>query len=160
MDTVNILACTIPDWPLLVKTCESMFGSSPTRELDRKGIKVGDPASYAMVVENINNNSNAVGNLRYANLSLDCIHLTVSIHFDDMDKAAYLFRLTRTVKLLSGPKVLMIGALREFKDLIELNDDVCLGALNSLYQQLCILGFKTLFGNKKGNLDGSFKLIM
>lgn len=158
---VSLIAGTSPDWVTLTQKCTEMFGKSPTRELDQQGIPVGNPGSFAFVLENINNNSKAIGNMQLAHRSLDFVHLVFAAHFSDMDEADSFRQLLNVQHFGLGQKIIFAGTLREIRDLIlkgntdEQNVRVC----NVLYELLCGIGFKTLFGMKKGNLDGSFKLL-
>ncbi len=159
MDTVNIIACTVPDWNTLVHSCESMFGTNPARALDAKNIPTGSPASYAMVMENVNNNANAIGNLRFANLSLDIVHITISVHFEDIDLATHFRRLVTCPVIGNGSKMILCLTLRQIRDLVNLNDEMCIEVLNTIYHLMSKIGFKSLFGSRQGNVDGSFKIL-
>lgn len=158
MGNVKFLACTIPDWPLLIKTCKETFGESPTRELDKRNLEIGSPATYAMVIETINDNSQAAKDLTLSNLSLNFIHLTVSIDFDRQDVARRFNTLISCPSIWHENKVIFCASLRQLRDLVNLNDKDCLKVLNSIYQGLCGLGFKTLFGAKKGCNEDTFQL--
>ncbi len=95
VDKVELIACTLVDWPTFVDTCVKMYGSSPTRELDKRNITVGTPATYVMALESLNNRTI---NLKEAGISLDFVHVTFAVHFEDID-AALKFN-----NLLTGPR--------------------------------------------------------
>jgi len=48
---VQPLAQTYVDWNGFIQTCKEVLGDSPTRELDKKGIKVGDLNSYYLTLK-------------------------------------------------------------------------------------------------------------
>lgn len=159
MDQVDLIACTCPDWPTLVSSCVRMFGSSPTRELDKRNINVGSPATYAMTLENVNNNSEAIGNLKLANVSLEFIHLTFAVHFEDIDTATHFGNLITCPTLCYKSKVMFCANLRQIRDLLVIDDTQCKDVVNQLHGIISKLGFKSLFGAQVFNKNGSFKFL-
>lgn len=160
MDQVSLIACTMPDLQELYRACLSAFKVSPFTELDKRGASVQTPGTYAMVLEHINNNSDAINNLQLGNYSLEFVHVTFLIKFDDMDCASnFANTLGFGCNHINNNILLLCGTIRQFRDIIESNNELYISVLNQMHDKLCVLGFKSLFGMKKGNKDGSFKLI-
>ncbi len=152
--SVTIVACTLPDWHALVRKCTDIYKSSPTRELDKKSIPVGDTSSYAMVLEVINNRAEAVGNLSKAYRSLDFIHVTFLIYFEDGDQVQSFCNLLNVVHIQYADRegnVLLCGSLRQLRDLIEgvrlvVQDRIDLRTVfEGIESRLGQLGFKEIF---------------
>jgi hypothetical protein len=83
--SVKLVAGTSPDWNVLIPACQSVWGTSPTRELDAKGIAIGLPSSYAMALEVIDGRRHVVNDISKAYRSKDFIHLTFLIAMSDCD---------------------------------------------------------------------------
>lgn len=162
---VELIACTLPDWVKFVKTFEAITGESPTRELDKRNIPVGDPGSYAMALERISNRVDAIGNLSRGYRSLDFIDITFLVHFNDGDDLGAFCNLLDITHLqfMDGTKgyVLFKGSVRHIRDLINVGNEICQyrPIFNRMYELLCVLGFKSLFGMKKSMQDGTYMLI-
>lgn len=162
MVDITVIAATTPNWLVLTKG-----NVSPTRELDRKAIPVGDLGSYAMTFEVINNNPSSVGDLSRANRSLDFIHITLLMKFNDIDLAESFCNLANITHISytdRQSKVYAVGSVRQWANLLFAflcNDDrfeQFRVTLDKIYIILCDLGFKTLFGNKNTLEDGTFYL--
>lgn len=163
MVDIEVIAATTPNWPTLVRSSKV----SPTRELDKRGITVGDLGSYAMTFEVINHNPSCVGDLSRAYRSLDFIHLTLKMKFDDIDLAEAFCNLANITHISYTDRnsiIYLVGSIRQFHDLLQaflVEDDRFEQfrlTLDKIYLILCELGFKTLFGIKNTLPDGTFTL--
>lgn len=158
MDQVFVLATTFPDYSSIIHNCTQMFGVSPSRDLDKKNIPLNSPASFAMMLEVLNNNSSAVGDLENANISLDIVNIVFAVQFDDFDVCSHFCNLLSGIQTRYNTKVIFNLSLRQIRDLINSNDISCLSLLNSMYSIMCRMGYKSLFGVKKGQSNGLFTL--
>jgi len=162
---VEMIACTLPDWVKFVKTFEAITGESPTRELDKRNIPVGDPGSYAMALERINNRLQAIGNLSNGYRSLDFVDFTFLVHFNDRDDLSSFCNLLDIthMQFMDGSKgyVLFKGSVRQLRDLILVGNEIELyrPIFNRMYDLLSACGFRSLFGMKKSMRDGTFMLV-
>lgn len=163
-NTVQIIGATTPHWSLLVKTCVEVFGTSPTRELDVRGMRLADPTSYTAVLEILNGKSIEV---EKAFRSLDFVHLTFLIQFEDEEQFANFCNLTDICKLTwmhkKGPVGIFCGSLKQLKELVIIGCDRDIGqeirlTANKIYCYFDSFGYRGLFKAKSPLEDGTFIL--
>lgn len=162
---VSVIAYTQPEWSRLISLFKEINGESPTRELDKKGIQVGDPGSYAMTLERINNRTEAVGNLQKGYRSLDFVDFTFLIGMDDSDYLQKLCNIIDATHLQYTGKhgtgyVVLKGSVKQLRELIVVGSQIeeYRPLFNRMYDCLCTYGFKTAFGMKQVQNDGTFLL--
>ncbi len=162
--TVHLISFTMPDWAQFVKICQEIYGVSPTRDLDSKHITVGDPGSFAMAIEVLNNRPEAVGDLSKGYRGIDFIHFSFLVHTNDSEALEGFCNLLDITHLqFSGRdgKVLLCGSVRQLKDAISCGCEIeqYRGIFNRMHDILVNFGFKSLFGMKQCKEDGSFTLL-
>jgi len=162
---VQLISATTPHWSALVNTCVDIFGRSPTRELDSRGLRLEDPTAYTSVLEILNGREVDV---RKAHRSLDFVHLTFLIQFEDEDQFTNFCNLSEICKLVwtnkKGSVGIFDGSLKQLKELVEVacsRDIPCEIRLtaNKIYLFLDRAGYKELFGTKSPMEDGTFILV-
>jgi hypothetical protein len=163
-NTVQLICATTPHWSVLVQTCVDIFGTSPTRELDIRGIRLADPTAYTSVLEILNGKTHEV---EKANRSLDFVHLTFLIQFEDEEQFTNFCNLTDICKLIwmhkKGPVGVFCGTLKQLKELViiscvrDIDQEIRLTA-NKIYCYLDQSGYRGLFKVKSPLADGTFIL--
>jgi hypothetical protein len=162
---VVVISHTSPDWARFVMCFKGINGESPTRELDKKNIPVGDPGTFAMALEGISGRPEAIGDLQRGYRSLDFVDFTFLVSFDDAD---YLQKFCNFLDISHVQYlgkhgtgfVLLKGTVKQLRNLIIAGSDFVeyRTIFNRMYDHLCTFGFKTAFGMKKVQSDGSFLL--
>lgn len=161
---VEVIACTMVDWNKFISVSKKIFNESPTRELDAKKITVGDPGSFAMAIEVINNRREAVGDLSKAYRSLDFIQFVFMVYLSDGEELEGFANLLELTHLQyanrSSGSMIIGGTVRQIKEAIVFGCELSQyrQLFNRMHSLLCQHGFSTLFGMKKGLPDGSFTL--
>ncbi len=161
--SVEIIGCTTVSWQQFTAACVKSFGSAPTRELDARGIKVGDVLSYAYAIEVLNDNTD----FQRLNRSLDFIHLTFTVSFDDYDQFPKFCNLAPMrmlqFQLRSKGFGLFSGSLRELRALIIAGShkdqmEEIRKTCNEMNKYIEMLGFTGLCGPKEHLLDKTYAL--
>ncbi len=164
---VEIVGCTTIAWDKFTSSCVKAFGSSPTRALDSKCIPVGNILSFAYAVEVLNGNEEAINNIPKLQRSLDFIHLSFAVSFDDYDQFPKFCNLA-PVSLIqfqnrSKGFGLFGGTLRDIraliisgsqKDQMEEIRKTC----NEMNKYIEMLGFTELCGPKEHLIDKTYAL--
>lgn len=161
---VALVAQTSPDWTRFVAISKELFHQSPTRDLDKAGVVVGDAGSFAMAIEVMNSNREAVNNLNKAFRSLDFINLVFIVNFEDGDMCDVFCNMLNIAHLLYTTRgsgtVLLNGTLKQIKDIIVClsNNDELRPVTNQMYEELCKHGLRTLCTKDKVKEDNTFTL--
>lgn len=160
----ELISCTMTDWKRYIGAIQKVTGLSPTRELDKQKIPVGNPASYAMSLEVINSRT---CNLSKAFRSLDFVHVTFLVYFEDSDQIqtfSNLLNITHITHTDKEGNIIFVGSVKQLRDIIEVGLTECIdnndiyNVLDTMYAHLCGLGFKDVFGPKKAREDGRYQL--
>lgn len=161
---VALIGITQVDWAKFIAISKTVFHQSPTRELDKANIPVGDAGSFAMTIEVVNCNREAVGNLSKAFRSLDFINLVFIVNFEDGDQCDAFCNMLNVAHLLytvrASGTVILNGTLKQIKDIL-----VCLSTYDEykmvtalMYEEMCKQGLKTVLTKDKIGADGTFTL--
>ncbi len=165
--SVELVGCTTIAWDKFTSSCVKAFGKSPTRELDAKGIKVGNILSFGFAVEVMNRNEEALGSISKMERSLDFIHLMFAITFDDYDQFPLFCNLAPMSMLQFQIRAkgfgLYSGSLREFRTLViqgscKDQPEEIRKTCNEINKYIEMLGFTGLCGSKKHLLDKTYTL--
>jgi hypothetical protein len=163
---VELIGCTAIAWDKFTSSCVKEFGRSPTRELDKKNIRVGDVLSWAYSLEILLGNTNVINSPSKLNRSLDFINLVFQISFDDGDVGVSFINLADFdilhFPLRSKCTQIICGTLRDFKNLVNTTTkeqpEEIRRVNNDIYKFIEQLGFVGLCGFKEHLIDKTFIL--
>ncbi len=165
--SVEIISGTTIAWDKFTSSCVKAFGRAPTRALDAKNIPVGSVLSFAYAIEVLNGNDESLGSINKLQRSLDFIHLTFVVTFEDYDQFPLFCNLAPMSLLQFQIKSkgfgLFNGSLRELRALVisgshKDKPEEIRKTCNELNKFIEMFGFTGLCGSKDHLLDKTYSL--
>lgn len=162
MNQVWIISATQVNWETFIDCCLSAFGTSPTQELDLHKVMLDNQTSYVKALEVLNKRPEAIEDLKKASRSLDFVHLTFFISFDDADLFDQFCNLAGLCQVTYQDKIgLFCGSLKQIKELIVVGCDRKMAreirlTCNKMFVHLDLAGYRSMFKPKVVLPDDTF----